>query len=240
MKIHYTKIGDIALLKIPSDHDESELAIAHEILKKEHSINVVIRVFQRYGEFRKRQCKVLIGNRTDTFYTEFGLRFHVDVKESYFSEREKTERQRLQKFIVDHERILVLFAGVGVIPIIVAHQKDVTVTAVEKNPQAFSLMKENISKNRLRGSIEPLLQDSYTFINTVYERVIVPQPYRHHSFSIAAPLVKEQGYMHYYTWKPVIDPPQSFPGFSVCSMQPLFSYAPGIHKICYDLQKDVY
>jgi tRNA G37 N-methylase Trm5 len=237
MKVHYTKIGDIALLKIPDEQNHNEYEIAHEIIEKEHSIKVVIRAYGRYGEFRKQDSKILIGNRTDTIYTEFGMKFHVDVKESYFSEREKTERQRLKNSAHPHEQILILFAGVGVIPLIIAQEKEVTITAVEKNPRAFSLMEENISRNQIRGSIVPVLRDVYTFAGATYDRVIVPQPYGHHSFSIAAPFVKEGGYLHYYAWKSMHTDPEPFPGFAVCTVKTLFSYAPGIWKVCYDLEK---
>lgn len=237
MKVHYSKIGDIALLKIPDDREYDEQTIAQDILQKEHSINVVLKICGRYGEFRKQKCTLLAGERTDTIYTEFGIQFHVDVRESYFSEREKTERQRLTHLVRDGEHILIPFAGVGVIPLIIAQEKKVTITAVEKNPYAFSLMEENIAKNQITGSIIPVPQDVYTFTGETYDRVIAPQPYRHHSFCTIAPFVKGRGYLHYYTWKSSQAPSESFPGFSICAVQPLFSYAPGVWKVCYDLQK---
>ena len=230
-------MGDIALLKIPDGHNHDEKKSAHEIIEKEHSIKVVIRIFGRYGEFRKQDSKILIGNRTDTLYTEFGMKFHVDVTESYFSEREKTERQRLKNSVSQNEQILILFAGVGIIPLIITQEKEVNITAVEKNPRAFSLMEENISMNPHRGSIMPVLQDAYRFTSTPYDRVIVPQPYKHHSFDIAAPLVRPGGYLQYYTWASTKADPESFPGFTIHALHPLFSYAPGVWKVCYDLQK---
>ena len=76
MKVHYSKIGDIALLKIPDDREYDEQTIAQDILQKEHSINVVLKICGRYGEFRKQKCTLLAGERTDTIYTEFGIQFH--------------------------------------------------------------------------------------------------------------------------------------------------------------------
>ncbi len=235
--IGYSKIGDIALVRIPEELEHKEYEIAEEILQKEHQINVVLRKFGRYGEFRKERVKILIGDRTDTIHTEYGVRIKIDLKETYFSEREKTERQRLQKLVQDNERILVLFAGVGVIPLIIAKENHVTITAVEKNEKAFSLMEENIMLNALKGSITPILQDAYTFEGGKFDRVIVPQPYRHTSFEKVRQFVKDKGFLHYYTWLSTKQHSPEFSGFCIVHMKQLSSYAPGVWKVCFDMQK---
>lgn len=235
--IGYTKIGDIAVVRIPEELEHKEFEIANDILQKEHQIKVVLRKFGRYGEFRKQKVKILIGDRTDTIHREFGVRIKIDLKETYFSEREKTERQRLQTLVCDNERILVLFAGNGVIPLIIAKENHVTITAVEKNEKAFSLMEENIKLNALKGSVNPVLQDVYTFEGGEFDRVIVPQPYRHASFETARQFVKDKGFLHYYTWLATKQNLPEFPGFKTIRMKRLFSYAPGVWKVCFDMQK---
>lgn len=235
--MRYTKVGDIALVRIPEGEEQTEQEIAHAICERDTSVKVVLRQFGRYGEFRKQKVKVLIGDRTDTIHTEYGVKIHIDLQETYFSEREKTERQRLKNMVVPHEKILVLFAGVGVIPLMIAKEKDVDITAVEKNEKAFSLIKENIEMNSLEGLINPVLQDAYTFEGEEFDRVIVPQPYRHHSFEYVKSLVKVKGFLHYYTWVTTQQDIPAFPGFRTVETKTLFSYAPGVWKICIDMQK---
>lgn len=235
--MRYTKIGDIALVRIPEHLEHQEYEIAREILHKEHHIRVVLRKFERYGEFRKRKVKILIGDRTDTIHTEFGARVRIDLKDTYFSEREKTERQRLKDLVCDNEKILIPFGGVGIIPLIIAKEKLVDITAVEKNEKAFLLMKENITRNTLKGSITPVLQDVYTFKNGTFDRVIVPQPYRHSSFDTVISFCRKEGFLHYYTWIATKQKLPVFPGVVILRTKHLFSYAPGVTKVCIDMQK---
>jgi tRNA (guanine37-N1)-methyltransferase len=233
----YTKIGDIALLHLPEDKQCKVHEIAQEIIEKEHAVNVVLCTSGRHGEFRKQNVKIVIGDRTDTIHTEYGIRIHVDVKETYFSEKEKTERQRLKTLVLPGERILVLFSGVGSIPLVLAKQKEVDITAVEKNEKAFSLMKENITLNSLKGSITPVLQDVYTFDSKEFDRVIAPQPYRHTSFDTAKKFVTRKGFLHYYTWVTSKQDLPAFAGFHIIRTKRLDSYAPGVWKVCVDMQK---
>ncbi len=235
--IGYTKVGDIALVRIPEELKHREYEIAQEILEKERQIKVVLRKFGRYGEFRKERVKILLGDRTETIHTEYGIKVKIDLKETYFSEREKTERQRLQKLVLHGENILVLFAGVGIIPLVIAKEKLVKITAVEKNEKAFSLMEENITLNTLKGSINPVLQDVYTFKAGTFDRVVVPQPYRHESFDTVTPFVREDGFLHYYTWLATKQHLPEFPGFHILGIIRLASYAPGVWKVCIDMQK---
>lgn len=233
----YTRIGDIAVVRIPEELTYKEDEIAQAIITENRGIKVVVKPGGRYGEYRKQGVTVLIGDRTDTIHKEYGIRLHLDVKETYFSEREKYERQRLQRLVSDHEDILVLFAGVGVIPLVIAKKKKVTITAVEKNEKAFVLMKENIARNSLKGVIIPVLQDVYTFNGKAVDRVIVPQPYMHHSFDVVRTFVRKKGFLHYYTWLAVDQDVPAFSGFRITTVKQVSSYAPCVWKVCIDMQK---
>lgn len=237
MNANYTKVGDIALLRIPEELEPIEYEIARQILQKEHAVKVVLRRLGYYGEFRKQKVKLLIGDRTDTVHTEYGVKVHIDLEETYFSEREKTERQRLKELVSEGEKILVLFAGVGIIPLVIAKEKKVEITAVEKNGKAFTFMEENVRLNSLKGSIEPVLRDVYTFDRREFDRVIAPQPYNHHSFDHVKEFVKARGFLHYYTWDATNQNLPDFPGFQTIRTKNLFSYAPGVWKVCIDMQK---
>lgn len=233
----YTKIGDIALVRIPEALENKEYEIAQTICRTEPAVKVVLRSFGRYGEFRKQKVKILIGERTDTTHTEYGVKVHIDLGETYFSEREKTERQRLKRLVCNNESILVLFSGVGIIPLVIAKEKPVQIVAVEKNEKAFSLMEENIALNSLKGSITPVLQDVYTVEEGVFDRVIVPQPYRHDCFDTVKKFVKKGGVLHYYTWSATKQKLPAFSGVRILETKQVSSYAPGVWKICIDMQQ---
>lgn len=87
-----TCIGDIAVVYIPEEREHEEYEIAETICRKDPRVAVVVRRLGRYGEFRRQKVKVLLGDRTETVHAEYGIRIRVDVENTYFSEREKTER----------------------------------------------------------------------------------------------------------------------------------------------------
>ncbi|MGC1122554.1 MAG: hypothetical protein WBA22_15825 [Candidatus Methanofastidiosia archaeon] len=161
--MRYTCIGDIVVVYIPAELEYKEYEIAETIYQRDPRVTVMVRRLGRYGEFRRQKVKVLLGDKTETVHTEYGIRVRVDVEKTYFSEREKTERQRLQSLVLEKEKILVLFAGVGIIPLVLAKNKNVDIIAVEKNEKAFCFLKENIEMNRIKGSITPVLEDVYNY-----------------------------------------------------------------------------
>jgi tRNA G37 N-methylase Trm5 len=101
--MRYTCIGDIAVVYIPEEREHEEHEIAETICRKDPRVAVVVRRLGRYGEFRRQKVKVLLGDRTETVHTEYGIRIRVDVENTYFSEREKTESQRLQSLVSKRE-----------------------------------------------------------------------------------------------------------------------------------------
>ncbi|MBU7022596.1 MAG: methyltransferase [Theionarchaea archaeon] len=235
--MRYTCIGDIAVVYIPEEREHEEYDIAETIYQKDPRVAVVVRRLGRYGEFRRQKVKVLLGDRTETVHTEYGIRIRVDVENTYFSEREKTERQRLLSLVSEKERILVLFAGVGIIPLVLAKTKNVDILAVEKNEKAYSFLEENIEMNSIQGNITPVQEDVYTYQGDAVDRVIVPQPYGHHCFSRACDFTRTGGYLHYYTWASTKNTLPNFPGIEILNIQEVASYAPGVWKLCIDGRK---
>ncbi|MBU7014876.1 MAG: methyltransferase [Theionarchaea archaeon] len=233
----YTCIGDIAVVFIPKELEYREHEIAETIYRRDSRVNVVVRRLGRHGEFRRQKMKVLLGDRTETVHTEYGTRVRVDVRETYFSEREKTERQRLKSLLSEGERILVLFAGIGIIPLILAKDKNVQVVAVEKNEKAFSFMTENIRVNRMKGRITPVLEDVYSYRGEGVDRVIVPQPYNHDCLLQVRDFVRVGGHLHYYTWASTKSRLPRIAGYEILHIQNVASYAPGVWKVCLDMRK---
>ena len=142
-------IGDIAII----DADDPDAArIAKALMEYRKSINVVLgAVSPVEGEFRTRQWVVLAGeHRTRTMHKEHGCRYNVDLAGAYFSARLGTERKRVADMVKPGQYVVDLFAGVGPFSILIGKSvPGASVVAVDKNPGAVKLLRENIRLNRL-------------------------------------------------------------------------------------------
>lgn len=166
-----------------------------------------------------------------------GYRFAWMLEKPVFLEREKTERQRMKFLVTEKVKIMVLFAGVGIIPLVLAMEKNVNVVTVEKNEKVFSFPTENIEVNRIRGSITPVLGDSYEYQGGKADRVVVPQPCDHNCFVRLQDFVKAGGYLHYCTWASTKSRLANIPGYEILNTRNAGSYAPGVWKVCLDMRK---
>jgi len=142
-------IGDIAIV----DADDPDATrIAKALMEYRKSINVVLgAVGPVEGEFRTRQWVVLAGeHRTRTMHKEHGCRYNVDLATAYFSARLGTERKRMADMVKPGQYLVDLFAGVGPFSILIGKSvPGASVVAVDKNPGAVKLLRENIRLNRL-------------------------------------------------------------------------------------------
>ncbi len=142
-------IGDIAII----DADDPDATrIAKALIEYRKSINVVLgAVGPVEGEFRTRQWVVLAGeHRTHTVHKEHGCRYNVDLAGAYFSARLGTERKRVADMVKPGQYVVDLFAGVGPFSILIGKSvPGASVVAVDKNPGAVKLLRENIRLNRL-------------------------------------------------------------------------------------------
>jgi tRNA (guanine37-N1)-methyltransferase len=135
-------IGGIAVLLEP----EAAAGGAELLLASRPSVHTVLAPEGPVeGEFRTRRFSVLAGDPTmRTRYTEYGLRFEIDLSLAYFSPRLSGERQRVLGLVGEGERVLDMFAGVGPFAITLAARAGI-VFAADINPGAVELMLANIA-----------------------------------------------------------------------------------------------
>ena len=150
----FDMIGDIALVEFPkgaSLSDKEAKKIAEAVMKVNPGIKVVAKKTGPIsGEYRIRKLQVIAGEkRTETIHNEEGCRYKIDISKSYFSPRLVYERRRIAGLVKDGEQVFVPFAGVGPFAINIAkkHPRSV-VWANELNPDAYSMMLENIKLNK--------------------------------------------------------------------------------------------
>jgi tRNA (guanine37-N1)-methyltransferase len=194
-------IGDIVVLRIPEELKGYEGAIGDAILKWNTKLRTVAVDEGVGGELRIRKVRVVAGEpRTRTEHIEFGLRYLVDVERAYFSPRLGAERQRVAAQVSPGETVVDMFAGVGPYAILIArtrHPK--TVHAIDANPAAVELLRENVRRNRADVAVhEGLGQEILPRLAPV-DRVIMDLPQGAREFLPATvPCVRYGGIVHFY------------------------------------------
>ena len=100
-----------------------------------------------------------------------------------------------------------LFAGVGPFSIMIARKmENVEVNAIDSNPDAIELLRENLALNKVKGRLNVWLGDARNVVENNLRsrasRVIMNNPTAASSFVDAAcnALKKEGGIIHYYTF----------------------------------------
>ncbi len=203
-------IGDIAIIQIARGMEDKAEKIADALMRVHKNVKVVCqKLGPRQGMFRVVPLKVLKGEkRFVTVYKENGVRMKVDLIKAYFSPRLSHERERIANQVRNGETIAALFAGVGPYPLVIAKRKKVKIYAVELNPYAVELMRENIKMNKLMGEIIPIQGD----VREVWkdlpkcDRVLMPLPKGGEDFlDVAMRIVKPGGIVHFYQFTPEED-----------------------------------
>ncbi len=146
----FDAIGDIVVLRLEEALRAHERAIGDAILKWNPKVRTVAVDEGVTGELRIRRVRVVAGEpRTRTEHVEFGLRYSVDVERAYFSPRLGAERQRVARQVSPGEVVVDMFAGVGPYAVLIARTRQPEVVhAIDANPAAIELLRENVRRNR--------------------------------------------------------------------------------------------
>ena len=197
-------VGTILLIRLPLELYTYKSKIGQALLKAHHHITTVYLVQPVEGEFRTRRMECIAGKRqTRTIHKEYGLHFHVDVKETYFSPRLATERKRITSLVKSGEVIVDMFAGVAPFSVMIAHYASPSrIYANEKNAKAIALAKENVKKNKVLDKVEIMHSDAKdlpSLLSDHANRIIMNLPFRAHEyFPEALQIAKDICNIHYY------------------------------------------
>jgi tRNA (guanine37-N1)-methyltransferase len=212
VKKSYDIIGSkqkaVAIVEIPNKLSKYEAMIANAIMKVNKNVKtVLVKETARRGEYRIRELRIIAGDlNTEVIHKESGLHFRLDPRKVYFSPRESSERENLSALVRTKEEILVMFSGIGPIPIHIARIKKARITAVEINPIAHNYCIENIHINKVEDKIEAIQGDVREVcpkLGKYFDRIIMPLPKGSHKFlDLAIPLLKDPGFIHLYQWAP--------------------------------------
>jgi len=201
-------VGDIALIKIPDSLQAKRKLIGQTILQKIKPVKVVLMQSGPVsGEYRIRELEHIAGeDRTSTIYKEHSCTFLVDVAKAYFSPRLSTERLRISKLVKEGERVLNMFAGVGIYSIIIAKvQPKCGTVSIEINPDAHKSAIENAMINKVSQRVTAILGDAKEVIKNggigKFDRVLMPLPesaFEYLEDAVSA-LKASGGWIHYYS-----------------------------------------
>ncbi len=250
----YEVIGDIALLEDEAPVPETASKIADVLLWTQPNVKTVLKPLTPViGEFRVREFEVVAGEvRTETTHKEYGCRYKIDLAKAYFTPRLSTERSRVLAWIQEGETVVDMFAGVGPYSILIAKKASpVKVVAIDKNPEAVRLLRENIPLNSVKN-IEAIegdaREEAKKFAGTA-DHVIMNLPHSAHEFLDSAVLLtKPGGIIHYYGITPEDD---LFEGsikmvreaaertgrkIEVLEKRTVRSYAPHQYNICIEVR----
>ena len=203
LRTSFDTIGDIVILEIPEGLEDKKQKIGDAALKFTKRKSIYMKKSAIKGTTRVRDLEFLSGfDDSITIHKEHGARLKLDVREVYFSPRLATERKRVSDSVLEGEKILDMFCGIGPFPIIIARNHDVDITAVDINESAIHYLEENIKLNKLKGNIQTYCGDvrevSQSF-NCKFDRIIMNLPGLAYTFlDVAVDLIEDNGTINYY------------------------------------------
>ncbi|MCK4496881.1 MAG: class I SAM-dependent methyltransferase family protein [Candidatus Aenigmarchaeota archaeon] len=246
-------IGDVAIVEI--EGGENEKGIAKLIVKNHPHIKTVLRKMGgREGKYRVRKFKKILGKETETEHKEHGCRFRMDVAKVYFSPREATERQRIAEQVKRGESVMVMFAGIGSFPVIVAKKnpKVGQIYGIEINPHAFKYMVENVRINKVGHKVMPVLGDVKKVAKDysgLCDRVVMPLPKEGYRYLPEAfQCLKKKGTIHFYYYEHERDlftkaletvrktSEKMNKRVKIINKRKVLPYGPRVWKICIDFE----
>ncbi len=192
----------VAVVEIDEKLKKKRALIADMIMKlNKNVVSVLSKESARSGVHRTYKYKIIKGSRkTEVVHSEYGMRFVVDVRKAYFSQRESTERQRCSDMIKDGESVMVFFAGIG--PLAIALSKKAQhVTGIEINPAAVEYFRKNKALNKAANIeiAEADVRDVYKNYIGMFDHVFMPLPEKAIKFvEFAVKCAKPSGCVHLY------------------------------------------
>ncbi len=146
-------IGDVLIINLPGELYPLRREIGEFLLGFHPRARSVVARRGIGEELRYPQAEVIAGDRnTTTLHREHGCVFRLDPCRVMFSAGNIEERRRMAQLPCKGEVVLDMFAGVGQLSIPLAkHARPKEVLAIEKRPETYEFLEENIRLNRLQG-----------------------------------------------------------------------------------------
>ena len=196
-------IGDIVLVRVPSELDEWAAAIGDALLRFVPRARIVGRDMGVHGPERRRSLHRLAGRGGwETVHHENGVAIRVDVERAYFSPRLGREHAQVAQATRPGEAVYDLCCGVGPFSLTLARAGRAShIVAVDRNPAAIALLRESLRRARGSNRVEPVEADVAAFLTTASpaDRAILNLPHEGIKYlTSVADVVRPGGAVHYY------------------------------------------
>ncbi|MDH7507922.1 MAG: class I SAM-dependent methyltransferase family protein [Methanomassiliicoccales archaeon] len=195
-------IGDIAVIKLPDELLPYKAEIGEALIMAFPNIKAVALDKGIRGDRRIMDLEIIAGEkRTETVHTEYGLRFKVDIKRTYFNPRLASERRRIASLVTNGEIIIDMFAGVGPFSLMIRkYGMPRIIYAIDFNTDAIDYLRKNIVINRL-DRIVPICAEARVAIEDLppADRIVMNLPHSTGEFIMTAlNKLEEGGILHTY------------------------------------------
>jgi tRNA (guanine37-N1)-methyltransferase len=165
---------------------EEKLKQAEILLKKANVKTVLEKATNVHGRLRTIKTRHLLGEKNlITEHKENACRFRLNVETCYFSPRLSNERQMIAEKIRKKDKVLVMFAGVGVYPIIIyKHSKPKKIVSIELGKECCKYFRENLKLNKIsekqieiiQGDVKKKINQKFIKENGKFDAVIMARP----------------------------------------------------------------
>jgi len=148
--VKYDLLGNIAIIKDELNKKE-KLKAGKEILKIPSVKTIVEKSGNVKGRLRTIKTKHILGKKNlIADYKENNCRFKFNIEKCYFSPRLAGERKLISEKIKMKDRVLVMFAGIGVYPIVIyKNKKPEKIVGIEIGRECCKYFKENLKLNKI-------------------------------------------------------------------------------------------
>jgi tRNA (guanine37-N1)-methyltransferase len=203
-------IGDVVLIRLPSELEAQAPEIGRALLKFVPGARLVGWDQGVHGSARLRQLRSLAGTGPwRTQHRENGLEFVVNPEVAYFSPRLAGEHARIASDVAPGEVVWDLCCGLGPFALTIARRGVAgRIHAVDSNPEAIALLRENAERLGVASRIDVRLQSVEQFLPSAgtANRVVLNLPHEGIKYlpSVSA-AVAPGGTVHYYEVTPRAD-----------------------------------
>src|SRR3989338_8905 len=255
MPSSFDVVGSILIFSdFPKELSKKEKIIGEGILRKFKNVKTILKKTKKYsGKFRTPKLKIIAGEKTkETIHKENNVLIKLDVEKVYFSARMSSERKRIADLIRPKERVLVMFSGSGIYPLVIAENSECKEAyGIEINPVAHKYALENIKKNRLENRIKLFFGDVTKIMPKLkkkFDRILMPLPKGGENFlRLALKHIKNNGINHFYDFEHESEFKKSEEKvrkacteakkqFKILRTTKCGQYAPGFYRICVDFK----